>query len=208
MKTVRCIVTIFLCWFLVLSSSSVFSQAKAFDASQGNYRNILDMLKEVPGVDVKSTTDKTGGSVTIRGVASLATSKNNPLKPVYVVDGAIYTGYITNINPRDVAEISILKDAASGTSYGSQAMGGVILITTKRGINTAAYNAVVSSYDETAYEYFIQHKSKLKVFDWDDKVIIESAIRQQRDNMLVFVKNKKEVLVPVTDIRRVEIVQQ
>ncbi len=207
MKTARCIAAISLCWFLMVTPSRVFSQAKAFDASQGNYRNILDMLREVPGVDVRSTSDKTGGSVTIRGIASLAASKNNPLRPVFVVDGAIYSGYITNINPRDVAEISILRDAASGTSYGSQAMGGVILITTKRGINTAAYNAVVSSYDETAYEYFIQHKSKLKVFDWDDNVIIESAIRRQRDNMLVFIKNKKEVMVPVTDIRRVEIVQ-
>ena len=67
-------------------------------------------------------------SLRIRGFGSI----NSSNEPLYVVDGMIYTGAISNINPLDVESIAVLKDAASTALYGSSAGNGVILITTKR----------------------------------------------------------------------------
>ena len=53
--------------------------------------------------------------------------------PLYVVDGTIYNGSIGDINPADIESMTILKDAASTSLYGSSAGNGVILITTKKG---------------------------------------------------------------------------
>jgi len=63
----------------------------------------------------------------IRGPGSF---ENND--PLYVVDG-IPTDNISNLNPNDVASISVLKDAGAASIYGSRASSGVIVITTKSG---------------------------------------------------------------------------
>ena len=49
------------------------------------------------------------------------------------MDGTIYNGSIGDINPADIESMTILKDAASTSLYGSSAGNGVILITTKKG---------------------------------------------------------------------------
>src|SRR5699024_7661683 len=67
-----------------------------------------------------------GGTIRIRGLSSL----NGSQAPLVVVDGVPFGGYV---NPNDIASVTILKDAASAAIYGSQASGGVILITTKEG---------------------------------------------------------------------------
>lgn len=64
----------------------------------------------------------------IRGYSSV----NGSNKPLFVVDGMPFTGWITDLNPADVESVSVLKDAASCALYGSRASNGVILITTKR----------------------------------------------------------------------------
>lgn len=83
------------------------------------------------GVQTTSALGQPGesASVRIRGFGSVNASN----APLYVVDGAVYNGNIANINPTDIESISILKDAASTSLYGSSAGNGVILITTKRG---------------------------------------------------------------------------
>lgn len=65
-------------------------------------------------------------SITIRGLGTL-----NNSSPLVVIDGVI--GAINDVSPNDVASISILKDAASSSIYGSRAANGVVLITTKAG---------------------------------------------------------------------------
>ena len=66
--------------------------------------------------------------VIIRGVASFY--QPNPL---YIVDG-VRQADLNNVNPQDIASIDVMKDAASAAIYGSAAAGGVILVTTKKGI--------------------------------------------------------------------------
>jgi len=84
---------------------------------------------EAPGVFVMQSSGKPGdssGDILIRGQGTL-----NNSSPLVVVDGIV--GSLSDVNPNDVASVSILKDAASASIYGSRAAGGVILITTKRG---------------------------------------------------------------------------
>jgi len=52
---------------------------------------------------------------------------------IYVVDGVVRNGGIEDINPDDIASIEFLKDASAQAIYGSRAVNGVVLITTKRG---------------------------------------------------------------------------
>lgn len=86
------------------------------------------------GVQVTAATGQPGesASVRIRGFGSVNASNT----PLYVVDGTIYNGSIGDINPADIESMTILKDAASTSLYGSSAGNGVILITTKKGKDT------------------------------------------------------------------------
>lgn len=97
---------------------------------------------KVAGVQVTATSGQPGAAsqVRIRGTSSL----NAGNEPLYVVDGIpVMSGdqtYFTNtgnalamINPNDIESITILKDAAAASIYGSRAANGVILITTKSG---------------------------------------------------------------------------
>lgn len=69
--------------------------------------------------------------------------------PLIVLDGVIYPGEMTDINPNDVERIDVLKDASSAAVYGAQAANGVILVTTKKGNSngkpTINFNATVGA---------------------------------------------------------------
>lgn len=90
------------------------------------------------GLQVTSATGQPGESATvrIRGFGSVNASSS----PLYVVDGTIYNGSIGDINPADIESMTVLKDAASTSLYGSSAGNGVILITTKKGQGTEGTN--------------------------------------------------------------------
>ena len=81
------------------------------------------------GVSVTNTSGAPGAGqkVFIRGVATTGDGQ-----PLYVVDGMV-SGNIDNIDPNDVANITVLKDAASAAIYGANAANGVVLVTTKQG---------------------------------------------------------------------------
>lgn len=83
------------------------------------------------GVQVQQTNFSPGSplQITIRGGNSINTTN----APLYVVDGFI-TDNGNLINPDDIADIQILKDASAAAIYGSRGGNGVVLITTKKGI--------------------------------------------------------------------------
>ena len=185
-------------------SDQLIAQAKANTLTQGTYKTIFEMLRDVPGLEVQLSNDKSGGSITIRGITSL----KNQRPPLFVIDGSIYGGDITNINPQDVAGISVLKDAASTGAYGAQGAFGVIVITTKNGKGVVAREAVVESHTGSAYTYFIEHKTQLLVYGLNDEIIVKGIIQKQRDSSLVFMVKRKELLVPINNIKRVEMVPE
>lgn len=83
----------------------------------------------LPGVTVSQRSGQPGmdnGTIRIRGVGTF-----NNADPMVIVDGV--ESSMNNIDPNDIENISVLKDAASAAIYGSKAANGVILITTKRG---------------------------------------------------------------------------
>lgn len=83
------------------------------------------------GVDILQGSGKPGSegfSINIRGVGTM-----NDASPLVLVDGMEMS--LSDINPMDVASISVLKDAASCAIYGNRGANGVILVTTKSGAN-------------------------------------------------------------------------
>ncbi len=98
-----------------------------------------------PGLTVSNIGGNTPGyesqTIRIRGQGTL-----NDANPLVVIDGVVGSS-ISDINPQDIENISILKDAASSAIYGSRAANGVILITTKKGSDGTAkitYNGNLS----------------------------------------------------------------
>ncbi len=69
-------------------------------------------------------------SMVIRGLSTFTSSIQ---KPLVIVDNFEYIGDLANINPNDVDNITVLKDAAAGSIWGARAANGVIVITTKKG---------------------------------------------------------------------------
>ena len=116
---------------------------------------VNSLVGKVPGVNITqfSGAAGAGASITIRGGTSTSEGRQN--QPLFVVDGVIYdnsttvpgntatdglsrsnTTYsnrIMDINPDDIASLSVLKGAAAAALYGSRAADGVIIITTKKG---------------------------------------------------------------------------
>lgn len=101
--------------------------------SMMGFTNPTEILRgNVPGMQVTPPSGVgQAGSMLVRGRRSLGASSNEPL---LVVDGMIYKGNMTNIDPNNIESIQILKDASSLAAYGSQAAQGVIMITTKKGM--------------------------------------------------------------------------
>lgn len=95
------------------------------------------------GVQIKQTSGRPGEGMSIRIRGQLSVSGGS--SPLYVVDGFPISGDIANINPDEIENISILKDAASTSLYGSRAANGVVMITTVRG-NANQTNIGINSY--------------------------------------------------------------
>ncbi|UYQ91439.1 SusC/RagA family TonB-linked outer membrane protein [Chitinophaga horti] len=86
--------------------------------------NILERLEgTVPGLFMQN------GAVNIRGLSTLYGTRS----PLYVVDGFPYEGDLNYLNPADVVNVTVMKDAAATSIYGTRAANGVISITTRYG---------------------------------------------------------------------------
>lgn len=103
------------------------SQKELKDVKSPNVSNLLQ--GKIAGVNVVNSTGRPGDNATIRirGRSSISSSSD----PLWVVDGVIAHG-TPNINPNDIETVSVLKDAAATTQYGSRGANGVIVITTRR----------------------------------------------------------------------------
>lgn len=94
--------------------------------------NVTESLQGMsPGVSVINNVGEPGtdAKINIRGIGSMSASTN----PLYVVDGVPYDGNLSAISSSDIESITVLKDAAASSLYGSRAANGVIVITTKKG---------------------------------------------------------------------------
>ena len=85
----------------------------------------------VAGVQLTTATNQPGedAAIYVRGVGSLYSGTG----ALIILDGSPYQGSLSDINPADIASISVSKDATANSLYGSRAANGVVFITTKRG---------------------------------------------------------------------------
>ncbi|GGE98382.1 TonB-linked outer membrane protein, SusC/RagA family [Chishuiella changwenlii] len=130
--------------------TSAIASVKMDDIQQAGVASVDQLLAgQIAGVAVTPETGSPGGAtkIRIRGTASLS----GPQDPLWVIDGLPLEGSdvpnfsdkdnidqlqnfsIAGLNPNDIEEITILKDAAATAIYGARAANGVISITTKRG---------------------------------------------------------------------------
>ena len=123
----------------------------------------------LPGVTVTRTNSAPGANATIRirGITSMKDSS-----PLVIIDGA--PGTIGDVNPADVENISVLKDAASAAIYGARAAAGVILITTKR-----AKSGEPTSVD---YTYSVSLDYPTRMPEYEDAVGYMKAQNEQMYN--------------------------
>lgn len=122
--------------------SGAVAQIDGKTLSSRPIQNVSSALQGMmPGVTVMSGQGRPGqdgATIRVRGVGTL-----NTANPYILIDG-VESGTLNSLDPNDIENISVLKDASSAAIYGSKASNGVILITTKRGTAGAprvAYNA-------------------------------------------------------------------
>lgn len=108
-------------------------QIRPDNIAMENPKTVQDILRGTPGLQVGyDASAKGGGTMEIRGQRSVYTDggHNNPL---LILDGMIFYGELSEINPDDIAQIDVLKDASAAAVYGAKAASGVLIITTKKG---------------------------------------------------------------------------
>lgn len=151
------------------------AQLDASDVSDVPQPNVLNALSaRVAGVNVRGSAADPGSSVmvTIRGQSSL--TKDN--QPLYVIDGVPvapalqnptagidgkqnidYGSPISDLNPDDIENVTVLKGASAAALYGSRAGSGVILITTKSGANKRGLGVSFNSTTVFDKAYLFPH---------------------------------------------------
>lgn len=97
-----------------------------------NQRVSTDILSRLDGITSGLLIDKRNSNQTTYQLRGLSTLTLGAMMPLIVLDNFPYSGDINNINPNDIENITVLKDAAATSIWGARAGNGVIVITTKR----------------------------------------------------------------------------
>ena len=118
------------------------------------------VLNNAPSATDASKTDPTTKSnILIRGLSTVSAAR----APLYVVDG-IPVNDVSDVNPNDVQDITVLKDATAASIWGSRASNGVIVITTKKGTRNGKvkieYDAFVNMQGKPQLDYLPYMGSK------------------------------------------------
>lgn len=134
------------------------------------------------GVQIQQGGSQPGGggaSVTVRGIGTF----NSGRSPLVLIDGI--AGSIDDVAPDNIGSISVLKDAASASIYGSRAANGVILIQTKRGkagANQIAYNNYVGWQKVTELPQFVNSATYAQLTGATPDVVAKYASGTDPDN--------------------------
>jgi len=185
--------------------TSAVSTVKMDNINQAGVASVDQMMMgQVAGVVVTPETGAPGGpaKIRIRGTASLS----GPQDPLWVVDGLPLEGNdvpnfsdkdnidqlqnfsIAGLNPNDIEDITILKDAAATAIYGARAANGVISITTKKGKKgTMRLNFSADTFVTARPDF-----SKLNLLNASEKVDLELMLAGRAD--LTYRADKGEVM--------------
>ncbi|MEO6000604.1 MAG: TonB-dependent receptor [Chitinophagaceae bacterium] len=158
---------------------------------------------KVPGLWVSQDGGRPGSDnalLRIRGWGSF-----NESGPLVIVDGV--EGSIDQLNPQDIKSVSVLKDAASASIYGSKAANGVVLVTTKSGnlgnkakINLSSYYGIQSI--GLKYDYITNSATWMEL--WNRAKINSGTLPTFPQNVIdAFRNNSDPYLYPNTDFNKV-----
>ena len=185
--------------------TSAVSTVKMDDIQQAGVASVDQLLSgQIAGVAVSTETGSPGSpsKIRIRGTASLS----GPQDPLWVIDGLPLEGNdvpnfsdkdnidqlqnfsIAGLNPNDIEDITILKDAAATAIYGARAANGVISITTKRGKKGAMTVNFSANTFVTARPDF----GRLNLLNASQKVDLELMLASRDD--LTYRTDKGEVM--------------
>lgn len=165
--------------------TSSISTIKAEDLDKIGALTIDQMLEgKVPGLMIMNISAQPGAATKMRVRAGATFTGTR--EPLWVIDGVIYEdpvpltaaeinsldnvnligNAITGLNPQDIAQIDILKDASATAIYGTRAANGVIVVTTKRGKSGSLsfnYNGSISIVDRPRYSDLNLMNSKQRI---------------------------------------------
>jgi len=159
----------------ITSAVTTLSSDKLMDVTSNDIGTMLQ--GKVSGIQVINSSGAPGASseIRIRGISSMSA----PQGPLYVVDGIIGGTF----DPNDVETITVLKDAGATGMYGSQANGGVVVVTTKKarlnkpqfefkavyGFRTADHGNVRMMDTKTLYDYQREYYRDPSLYVIDDR---------------------------------------
>lgn len=181
------------------NSTGSYQSISASDLDQRHMGSITENLEgKIPGL---VTYDNGNGSqMTIRGTGSFEAATN----PLVVVDGLPIEGSIESVNPYDIENITVLKDAAAAAIYGARASNGVIVITTKRakgGVLQVDFNADISVSEKNDYGYlgYATAAEMIELEGYNFNYILNAANRSPYNSLLNYYNtDRRNSISPAT----------
>jgi TonB-linked SusC/RagA family outer membrane protein len=148
------------------------------DISSKPSSDVLSAMQgKLPGVAVLRTSGEPGleaSGLRVRGFSS-----SNEASALVLIDGI--EGSLTMLNPEDIESISVLKDAASASIYGSRAAAGVVLVTTKKGADTGRTRLSYSG----SFGFNVPGSMPQRIPSWEEQAMINIARENDRGPGLV-----------------------
>lgn len=146
------------------------SQAKGEDMIKSqNFSPLENLRGKAAGVNIYSNSSQPGAytsRVVIRGLSTINSSSN----PLYVVDGVVMEDFHL-VNPNDIESMEVLKDASATAIYGARGANGVILVTTKRGLQ-GQEGVAVSYQGSVSLSSAARYMDVLNAQEWCDAFMI------------------------------------
>jgi TonB-linked SusC/RagA family outer membrane protein len=129
-----------------ISKERMVGSFSQLDSAAFHRRAGMRIIDRLDGAVTGVLFDKKGNNpIQIRGISTLRLTYSPSMAPLVILDNFPYTGDINAINPNDVENVTILKDAAAASIWGSRAGNGVIVITTKKGRYNQPFQISASS---------------------------------------------------------------
>lgn len=141
------------------------TRVKADDFAKGGVTSPLQLLQgKVAGLGMANTSGDPSASpaVSLRGISTLAASSS----PLIVIDG-IAGGSINSVAPEDIESIDVLKDGSAAAIYGTRGTNGVIIITTKRGVDGSAQ---IDYEGYVKFDWMLKDRQTLSAAEWRQKM--------------------------------------
>jgi TonB-linked SusC/RagA family outer membrane protein len=132
------------------SLTSAVATIKGAAVAERPVPNVVNALQgQVPGLFIQQTDAMPGAGSTKLNIRGISTLSDNPV--LVLIDGV--AGRLETLNPQDIDNISVLKDASATAIYGARASGGVLLVTTRKGRQNTkpvlSYDAYVGTQQPT-----------------------------------------------------------